>query len=68
MSDTEGRDIWNEDRREDRGEGREQTKWEMVVELIQTAFWEGVIAEEVTWQTVVLIPKGGGGYYVIGLV
>ena len=34
-----------------------QTKWEMVVELIQTAFREGELTEEVVRQVVVLIPK-----------
>ena len=29
-----------------------------VVEITQTEFWEGKLAEEATWQTVVLIPKG----------
>ena len=28
------------------------------VELIQTAFRDGVLAEEATWQVVVLISKG----------
>ena len=34
--------------------------WEKVVELTQTAFRDGDLAEEVTWQAVVLIPKGRG--------
>ena len=42
--------------------------WEKVVELVQTAFWDGDLAEEVTWQAVVLIPKGKGDYRGIGLV
>ena len=36
--------------------------------LIQTAFREGDLAEEATWQAVVLIPKGGKEYRGIGLV
>ena len=32
--------------------------WGKLVELIQTDFREGEMAEESTWQTVVLIPKG----------
>ena len=40
----------------------------MVVELVQLTFRDGVIAEEAAWQAVVLIPKGGGKYYGIGLV
>ena len=42
--------------------------WEKVVELIQTAFRDGELAEEATWQAVVLIPKGQGDYRGIGLV
>ena len=42
--------------------------WGRVVEIIQTAFWEGELAEESTWQAVVLIPKGKGDYRGIGLV
>ena len=38
------------------------------MELIQTAFWDGELAEEATWQAVVLIPKGKGDYWGIGLV
>ena len=33
--------------------------WAKVVELTQTAFREGEMAEEATWQTVMLVPKGG---------
>ena len=32
--------------------------WGNVVEINQTAFREGKLAEEAMWQTVVLIPKG----------
>ena len=39
-----------------------------MVELIQTAFRDGDLAEEATWQAVVLIPKGKGDYRGIGLV
>ena len=42
--------------------------WGRVVELIQTAFQDGELAEETTWQAVVLIPKGKGDYRGIGLV
>ena len=42
--------------------------WGNLVELIQTAFQEGEMAEEAMWQTVVLIPKGRKEYRVIGLV
>ena len=39
-------------------EGEEM--WAKVVELTQTAFREGKLAEEVTWQAVVMVPKGKG--------
>ena len=42
--------------------------WGRVVKLTQTAFREGDLAEETTWQAVVLIPKGKGDYWGIGLV
>ena len=38
--------------------GPRKPHWENLVELIQTAFREGELAEEATWQAVVLIPKG----------
>ena len=34
--------------------------WGRVVEIVQTAFRERELAEETTWQAVVLIPKGKG--------
>ena len=46
----------------------ELTNWEKVVDLAQAEFGEGRLAEESTWQEVVLIPKGGGEYQCIGLV
>ena len=36
----------------------EAANWEMVVDLIKTAFREKKLAEEAMWQAVVLIPKG----------
>ena len=42
--------------------------WGKLVKLAQTAFLEGEMAEEATWQTVVLIPKGEKEYRDIGLV
>ena len=50
------------------GGERTQTKWGMVVELIHTGFREGELAEETAWHAVVMIPKGGGYYCVIGRV
>ena len=52
--------------REDTREGAEN--WVRVVELVQTAFQDGVLAEDATWQAVFLIPKGEKDYRVIGLV
>ena len=42
--------------------------WGKVVEMTQTAFRDGKLAEEAAWQTVVLIPKGKGKFRGIGLV
>ena len=49
-------------------EPTEAANWAMLVELVQTEFREGKLAEEATWQTVVLIPKGKKEYKGIGLV
>ena len=38
------------------------------MEMVYTAFMDGVLAEEATWQAVVLIQKGGSKYRGIGLV
>ena len=46
----------------------DEENWARVVELVQTEFWDGDLAEEATWQAVVLIPKGKGDYRGIGLV
>ena len=58
---------------EKEGGGRQDTRegaenWERVVELVQTAFWDGVLAEEAEWQALVLIPKGKKEYRGIGLM
>ena len=42
--------------------------WAKVVKLTQTAFREGKLADEATWQAVVMIPKGKGKFWGIGLV
>ena len=49
-------------------EPTEAANWEIVVDLVQTAFREGGLAEEATWKTVILIPKGKKDYQGIGLV
>ena len=46
----------------------EADNWTMVVDLVQSEFWEGKLVEEAMLQAVVLIPKGGMDYRVIGLV
>ena len=38
------------------------------MDLVQTAFQERKMAEEATWQAVVMIPKGRKEYRGIGLV
>ena len=47
-----------EDREEQRKTPSEASNWDRVVDLIQTTFVEGQMAEDATWQAVVLIPKG----------
>ena len=42
--------------------------WGKLVEITQTAFWEGKLAEEATWHTMILIPKGKRELRGIGLV
>ena len=46
----------------------EASNWDRVVDLIQTKFGEGRLAEEAMCQAVVLIPKGKKDYHGIGLV
>ena len=59
---------------EEKGENKTEAEeeggelWGKVVEITQTAFWDGKLAEEATWQTVVLIPKGKREFRGIGLV
>ena len=59
-------------RREERENGERQTedeeKWARVMELVQTAFRDGELEEEATWQAVVLTPTGKGDYRGISLV
>ena len=59
-SKTEGRESATKEGIEEVGAEMEPTKWEMVVELVQLAFQDGVLAEAADWQVVLLIPKGGG--------
>ena len=39
---------------------RYKSKWELLVDLVQTAFRDRVLMKEATWQALVLISKGGG--------
>ena len=55
MSEPKGRDRETKERMKDGWEGREPSKWEMVGELVQLEFRDGVLAEEAAWQAVVLI-------------
>ena len=59
-----------EEKGEEKTEAEEEGEelWGKVVEMTQTAFREGKLAEESTLQTVVLIPKGKGEFRGIGLV
>ena len=62
-----------EKRAAEKGEGNTDgeegvSHWENLVELIQTEFREGELAEEAMWQAVVIIPKGIQEYRGIGLV
>ena len=59
-----------EEKGEEKTEAEEEggDLWGKLVELMQTAFREVEMAEEATWQTVVLIPKGKKEYIGIGLV
>ena len=67
---TSNRGKLAEEKGEEKTEAEEEggDPWGKLVELKQTAFREGEMAEEATWQTVVLIPKGKKEYRGIGLV
>ena len=43
-------------------------RWKVIVEIVQTAFSTGEMAEEMVWQIIALIPKGGGAFRGVGLV
>ena len=43
-------------------------RWWISVEIIQLAFDIGELALDCAWNTVILLPKGGGEYQVIGFV
>ena len=69
------REGGNDERREGGEKGEIWTdktsieeNWARVVELVQTAFRDRDLAEEATWQALVLTHKGKGDYWGIGLV
>ena len=43
-------------------------RWWISVEIIQLLFGIGELALDCAWNTVILLPKGGGEYQVIGFV
>ena len=45
-----------------------QGNWNRVVDLIQTCFRERRVPTQMSWSTVVLLPKGNGDYRGIGLL
>ena len=45
-----------------------QENWDRVVDLIQTCFRERQVPTQMSWSTVVLLPKGNGDYRGIGLL
>ena len=53
---------------ETRDDSPDTTNCMKVVVIVQSAFQDGTLATECTWQTVVLIPKGKGDFRGIGLV
>ena len=49
-------------------ESSDYYRWHIVVEIIQLVFDIGDLESDCTWDTVILIPKDGGAYHIIGLV
>jgi hypothetical protein len=43
-------------------------KWHIFVWLMQTIWEHGCMPEQMTWEIIVLLPKGGGNYHGIGLI
>ena len=58
--------IWLTAAREE--ENPDPSRWWVVVDKIQMAFFTGELETECTWYTVVFIPKGNREYRIIGLV
>ena len=51
-----------------REENPYQGNWDRVVELVQNCFQEQCVPTQMSWSTVVLLPKGNGDYRGIGLL
>ena len=51
-----------------RDENPYQGNWDRVVELVQSCFQERCVPTQMSWSTVVLLPKGNGDYWGIGLL
>ena len=51
-----------------RQENPERENWNRVVKLVQLCFKERQVPTQLSWSTVVLLPKGGGDYRGIGLL
>jgi len=49
----------------DKGPGR---KWRIFVKLMQAVWEQGSVPEQMRWEIIVLLPKGGGDYRGIGLL
>jgi Reverse transcriptase (RNA-dependent DNA polymerase) len=46
----------------------DRTRWDALVELVQHCYSSGILPQEATWMTIVLLPKADGGVRGIGLV
>ena len=51
-----------------RDENPYQGNWDRVVELVHSCFQERQVPTQMSWSTVVLLPKGNGDYWGIGLL
>jgi hypothetical protein len=67
-------DIWHEEKaaRENPGKtanmGELKSKWRIFVQMIQTIWDQGEIPMHMSWMVIVLLPKGGGDFWGIGLL
>lgn len=51
-----------------REEDRDTTKWDALVDLVQTCYQTGDLPSELAWASMVLLPKDSGGFRGIGLL